>query len=244
VRKTPGWEDLSPLEMLREAGRIVCDARTFEAVGRIEIRSERSEAESGKIRWVFGPDGEYRFEQGSVVVVHDTDCVAFAKDGVWGDSVLRTREYQPRREPHKRYPGDMVMATGMAARTAMTYPTAAARLVGASWTDHLFSEEAVLELGEDSLIAGHPCRTIFVNDPGEAGKLTFWIDSDLGLIRKWKFGTEEDSRCTVYEQLRLNPRLAPGEFKIPNEVKRAEPPLPEQLNVGESFADEHEAQQR
>ncbi len=233
VKKAPDWENMSPLEMLREAGRICCDARTLEAVGRIEIPTDLEGAESGSIRWVFGPDGEYRFEQGSVLVVFDTEYIAMKRDGTWQDNVIHARSMQSNPQaPHNRYWGDMVMAAGMAARTGMTYPMAITRLLGPAWTDHLFTSDALLEFGEDDLVAGHACKTIVVIEPTEDRTLTLWLDSDLGLIRKWEMGAAGNyTAWAVYEELRLNPRLAPGEFAIPKEVKRAAQRPPERIRV-------------
>lgn len=223
VKKAPGWENMSPLEMLREAGRICCDARTFEAVGRIEIPTDLEGAESGSIRWVFGPDGEYRFEQGSVLVVFDTEYIAFRRDGTWQGKPLYARGIQPEPQPpHDRYWGDVFMATAMATRSSAQFPIAHPRWFGASWTDQVYSNDTDFAFGEDVVICGHTCRTIVAPGPDEGVLTTFWIDSDLGLIRKYEMNAGESGTFRVtFDQLRLNPRLAPGEFAIPAEAKRA-----------------------
>ena len=54
VPEIAGWEDLSPIDMLREAGRIVCDADPFGSSGisgvnsRQGIRSNQAVAEGDR----------------------------------------------------------------------------------------------------------------------------------------------------------------------------------------------------
>lgn len=209
-QKPPGWESLSPLQTLQEAGRIICDASTFEAVGWMESRLERDGNKRFRVRWAFGPDGEYRFERGPDTAIFDTKSVAGVKDGVW-HSIYRGIRQQPRSGPHNRSSGDMIMVTGMMGG-GRTYPTAAARLVGSGWLEHFIHEEHYEFVGGER-VNGYECKKIIVSSV-QRNSISIWIDCDLGVLRKWKSG--DDS--AVYDTIRLNPPLARREFKIPSEA--------------------------
>ena len=120
--------------------------------------------------------------------------------------------------PHDRYAGDMIMGTGMVA-DAMTYPTGAARLLGKDWPEHCFySEQTRLEFGEDEYLSGNHCKIILARRDSDPDKMRIWIDSDLGVIRKWETGRNESYKCAEFSRISLNPRLDSSVFRIPDDV--------------------------
>ncbi len=223
IHRPADWDSLGPHEMLRVAGRICCDASTFEAIGTLNVRSDRRENESVRIRWGLGPDGEYRFERGSRVVVHDTQYVSGAEEGRWSCWANETGRLLGRSGPHHRYSGDLIMAAGMMGGDAMTFPTAAARLLGADWLEALCQDESSLEFGPDETIRGHVCRTILFHTGG-GEHMTIHIDSALGVVRGWRLVSRRKwEKSAYYDVIRLNPNISEDEFRIPATARRPYP---------------------
>jgi hypothetical protein len=218
--------DRSPLQMLEEAGRICCDAETFEAVGTMEVRSPvPSSNGTVAIRWVFGPIGEFRFERGPVTLVFDTEYSFVKKADTNESGAINMRagvpeDYPLKGGPHNRYHGDMIMATGMVA-IGMTYPEAAARLFGKGWAEAYFlPDDTSLRFGPDESVCGHPCRKIVGHSTKEDGQVVFWIDVELGVLRKWRTGDARHYMWIEYDRIRINPKLGFEEFRIPEDARK------------------------
>lgn len=219
--KVSGWAALSPVEMLREAGRLCCDANTFEAVGTKIGNSKTHSMRPVHFRWVFGPAGEYRFEHGGAgVIIFDTSHLAFIpehpKEFMVDNMRDRVENTPIRGGRHNRYGGDMVMVTGMVA-DAMTYPTAAARLLGNDWPEATFlSNDVTLKFQEDETVNRHPCKKIRIRNPDSPGEMTIWIDVNLRVIRKWELRKDIHYKCAWFDQIRINTKLDPSVFEIPH----------------------------
>ena len=178
----------------------------------MEKRSKMDGIESARVRWAFGPDGEYRFEYGPDIVIYDIRHGAIKENGVWSYEV-DTRRYQPREGRHNRYQGNMLMSTGMAAG-GISFPTAVARLLGSGWTDY-WLKDARFEFAGEEIVKGHRCKKILASVPSR-GDVNFWVDCDLGVVRKWGGGEGDNYKSVCYETIRLNPPLARNEFEIPD----------------------------
>lgn len=230
VDKVSGWEHLSPGDMLREAGRICADADTFEAIGEayLPTAADGTDPPAVPIRWVFGREGEFRMECGSALTVFD-GRYRYASDRGAANyrlldmhAVARRYNRPLRYDPHHRLNGDL-------AYYASLLPTAAARQFGTDWvTSAYHADRWLFEFAADEAVSGHPCRTIVAHDRDAPQTATFWIDADLGVIRKWQ--TEwtgegrNDQQWTRYDTIRLNPRLVAAEFGISEDVLVTAPP--------------------
>ena len=122
--------------------------------------------------------------------------------------------------PHNRYWGDLVMASVMAGG-GMIFPTAAARVVGKDWPKpSSLHNDMTLEFEEDETVNAHPCKKIIVCKNEKPGQLIFWIDAELGVVRKWESESDQRYMSACYELIRINPKLNASEFKIPEKAIR------------------------
>ncbi len=227
-RPTPSIESLmamAPLELLREAGRTICDARTAEIHETIEFVGPNAESQvkyaPNESRIQFGPDGEYRFETARGTLIHDGKTVATWPLG--GQSKHR----DPYREwthdlsdiryifgPHLRRSGDMVMTAGMLSACDRWLPLM--RLCGKGWVAQCGFCTVVKE--ELQACPNHKCRRILVlNNSGD--KACFWVDTSRAVIHKATQQLKDGSASTVnYNAILLNTRIPKGQFDIPADV--------------------------
>ena len=187
----------------------------------MEHRSKMDGIKRVNVRWAFGPDGEYRYEHGTLTVVHDTKHVAYRKNGTWTGTTYDTGSYQSRHGPHNRYPGSIFMATtfGVGKENLMSW----VRPWGSSWSGHCFYYGQYDSVGEENVNC-HRCKKILAHQTSLRDTI-IWIDCDLGVIRKWRMGDGEYYASACYETIRLNPPLARREFEIPSEAIRKSDPL-------------------
>lgn len=208
------FRELDSEALLRESGRVVCASGTFEASGTIStVRDGKPCTE--RVRWVFGPNGEYRLEFGPRTVVHDGEYVYWCSATSAETSVMRTKTILGRTGPRRRYPGDLVMVAGFASELAMTFPEAVQRLSGKAWVSDLVQSRAYeVEKGVDTVLNGRACRitTLRISDEGE---MRAWIDLESGLIRKWVGNGTDSSICIEYERAEAGVKLDGSEFAIP-----------------------------
>ena len=180
-------------------------------------------SETVRIRWVFGPEGQYRVERGPITLVFDTEYLFGGRTDTGQSGGRNWRASLPegaseRSGVHNRYHGDIVMGTGLMA-IGMIYPEVAARLEGTRWAD-AFAGEMVLKYAPDENVGGHPCWRIVGRTPKKKGQFTMWIDKDLRMWRKWKDGNGFYFTSIQYDIIRVDPTLKGDEFLIPQDERK------------------------
>ena len=210
---------MEPMDLLKEVGKSICDPGTIHIVEESEVDDEDVFWRSGTFEIYFGPEGEYRLETDRGVIVHDGRYVTgWIPEGIAGgpkyDSIVyQPRINQPRMGPHRRYPGDLVMAAGMG--QACDGFTPYMRLLGADWMQHLpFGK--VLDDGNE-ICGGHRCRKI-ATEFDDSGKATFWVDISTTFLHKYTVEKNDSQTRVRLLSISVDPPLKGDEFVIPEQV--------------------------
>jgi len=180
-----GCSTTSPqaIELLREAAKVICDAQTVKAEGTLLCPAE-PKPRTLVMRWIFGPQGEYRITGNGFDVVVNSRYIAerVATDGVatFGGYVIQPA-HESELDPKLR--SDRRLSTGLLGFHGLAAPLLGhMRAMGGVWVDEAFGDWAVETAGQ-RFVDGHWCHKIIAKTPG--AEVSMWIDAKQGVLRKY-----------------------------------------------------------
>ncbi|MBK8269328.1 MAG: hypothetical protein IPK83_13890 [Planctomycetes bacterium] len=212
-----------------EAGRIYCEADTYEAEGEINMKSPERE-ERIRIRCVLGPNGEYRLECGDKASIFDGEYLGGHMSGQYeiaydfkrmADNVkAKGRSDMKLCRPERL--GDGAMLIGSAAFMGHGAGLESmGRALGCEWMELYMRDEKCNAVHEGSDFAqGVPCFKIRIQTTEGQPRLWAWIDKHHGVLRRYERVMDQTQISVSYDFIRINHRLNDNEFMLPEEAKR------------------------
>lgn len=222
-----GDQSISAEAILCEAGRIYCDANTYEADGEIHKKSPERE-ERIRIRCVFGPNGEFRLACGDKASIFDGDYLGGHLSGQYMiaydikkmASGVKTMGRPDMKLCRPERLGDGAMLIGCAAYMGDEAGLEClGRALGCEWLGQYLREEkctVTCEGNEHS--QGVPCFKILMQAPEAQPYIRLWIDKQLGVVRRYDRYMGQTVISVFYDVIRINHPLKTDEFKLPDEA--------------------------